>query len=99
MFNNSYTASERRGVIVIALIALLIMGIGAGVTLYNKSEGANERAPKVVEYPEMIDSVAVKEQKAEPSKKKTSKTKSVSKKSTSKSKKVYRRRSPLDEPV
>ena len=94
MFNNSYTASERRGVIVIALIALLIMGIGAGVTLYNKSEGANERAPKVVEYPEMIDSVAVKEEQAQPSK-----TKSASKKSTSKSKKVYRRRSPLDEPV
>ena len=47
----------------------------------------------VVEYPEFIDSVAVKKEQGKQEKKKTGKTKKA------KEKKSIRKRSPLDEPV
>ena len=104
MSRNSYTASERRGVLAIALVVLLIIATGLGISLIgNGTSEEIEAAPVVKEYPEMVDSIAVetKKEKSDKNKKgkqsnKKNKTKSAAK---SKSKKETRKRSPLDEPV
>lgn len=93
MSHSAYTASERRGVILIALIALLLILLGVGFSLWNKERVNNNVIPKVEEYPEYIDSADFKE--APIIKPETKKQKS--KKNSEKKK--YRRRSPLDEPV
>lgn len=99
MTRSSYTASERRGMLAIALIALMIMGGGICMTLWNKSEAETEKPPVVIEYAEVIDSVSLKEKEGKVTGKTSSRTKSTTKKSKNKNKKTYRRRSPLDEPV
>lgn len=91
MSRSSYTASERRGVLAIALIALLIIGCGAGFSLFSGDAEDEKEIPMVTANPEMVDSVAVKT--------KQKKGRSKKKKSRSKRKKEYRQRSPLDEPV
>lgn len=101
MSHSSYTASERRGVLAIAIIALLIIAVGVGMSLINQNKAEAEVLPQVIEHPEMIDTTAVvwKERKS-----KLIKSKSVgssekpSKKKLDK-KKAYRRRNPLEEPV
>lgn len=99
MSHSSYTASERRGVLAIALVALLLIGVGAGVSMWNGSR-ETEEMPAVVEHAEMIDSVAIKEEAENKSAGKKTET-SVKKSKTGKTKtpKTYRRRNPLDEPV
>ena len=97
MSRNSYTASERRGIVAIAVIALLIIGCGWGISMCSGGIGAENEIPVVMEHPDMIDSAAVKKNLE----KKTKKTERKKTKSSNKSKpkKTYRQRSPLDEPV
>lgn len=58
MSHSSYTASERRGIIAIGLLALLIIGCGLGFSFCNRStKSEKENLPVVEEFPEMIDSV------------------------------------------
>ncbi|MCH5238591.1 MAG: hypothetical protein J1F38_00035 [Muribaculaceae bacterium] len=111
MSRSSYTASERRGMIAIALVALLIIAVGLLLPLCSGNREESGTPAVVVEHAEMIDSVAAgkapssdKEydnaSQEKGSKKKTKKS-SSSRKQTKKEKtmKEYRRRSPLDEPV
>lgn len=93
----SYTASERRGVLAIGLVALLIIGCGFVFSWCSGPVDAENEKTGITEYPEMVDSVAAAKRDSKEKKKKSGKkTKSSSK---SKSKKTYRQRSPLDEPV
>ena len=98
MSHSSYTASERRGILAIATIALALIGGGAALSLCSRERAEAEELPVVIEHPELIDSLAVKEKEEKSGKKKREKATKGSK-STKKEKKVYRRRSPLDEPV
>ena len=93
---NGLTATERRGVIVVALVALIITAFGFFI-----SKDQNENDTVMVEEVRVMareDSVAEKEAKT--SKKKSSKKSSKKKggKSSAK-KKQYGRRSPIDEEV
>lgn len=99
MSRNSYTASERRGVLAIAILALLIIAGGVGLAFYNNSRGNNGKTgPVVVEHPEFIDSTRLEfEPLAVPEKNKKGHKSPSSK--PGKQKIVPRRRSPLDEPV
>ena len=96
MSHSSFTASERRGIIVIAVISLLIIGGGVVIALCGRNPQTEKEIPVVVVHPEMADSVPEGSNK-EKSVKKNSKKKSSS--SKNKTKKSYPRRSPLDEPV
>ena len=97
MSHSSYTASERRGILAIAIIALLIIGLGAGMTVCNRNTADAENIPVVVDHPEMIDTIAVKANREK--KKKDNTKKKTSNSSSKKTNKEFRRRSPLDEPV
>lgn len=103
MSHSSFSASERRGILAVAIIALLLIGGGLGVTMCESGKYETQEIPAVVEHPEMVDSVAVKEKEEKEAKKKSKKEKSASEKGGSKDKskstKIYRRRSPRDEPV
>ena len=99
MSRSSYTASERRGVLLIAILALLLIGGGLGVSFCQRPSSKDAEYPIVVEHPEMVDSVAVKAEK-ETKKKNTRKgTKNKKASTTKKRPKTYPNRSPLDEPV
>lgn len=98
MNRSSYTASERRGILAIALVSLLIIGCGAIFSLCGRGGNSGENIIMVEEHPELVDSTAVKKKQQKDSKKK-SKKKSKSSSSKSKTNKTYRKRSPLDEPV
>ena len=93
---NGFTASERRGIITIAIFALLLIGGGVTLSLCGRNEVIEEQIPVVTEHPEMIDSVAFENSHSKTTKKKKA---SKEKKNNKKTKENYRRRSPLDEPV
>ena len=95
MNRSSYTASERRGVLAIAIAALLIIVFGLLFSWCSGKVDAQKESLEVVEYPEIVDSLSVKDKEKSKTKSKK-KTKSSGK---SKTKKTYRQRSPLDEPV
>lgn len=95
MGKNPYTSSERRGIIAVALVALLILGGGIILSVTGGQTALEEES--VIEYPEMVDSVALHQANDRSSQKK-SKTKSKRIKKPIE-KKTYRKRSPLDEPV
>lgn len=102
MSRNSYTASERRGILAIALISLLLIGGGIIVTLIKGDKDKDMEYPIVTQHSEVIDSVAVKNSKKDKKSKEKKENKGRKSKSGNKStkqKKVYRKRSPLDEPV
>ena len=103
MSRSSYTASERRGILAVAIVTLLIIAIGLGVSVWQEKADAESDIPTVKEYPELIDSVAVKKRKEEKVNSSKNKNKGRKKSKTSanktKTKKTYRQRSPLDEPV
>ena len=94
MSHSSYTASERRGIILIAIVSLLILC--AGVILSVCGRQTNLEEGEVIELPQMIDSVRIKETETIMKKKDGRK---ASRSNKTKSEKTYRRRSPLDEPV
>ena len=96
MSHSSYTASERRGIISIAVIALLIMGFGAGLSLCSNDAEAMEEEAVVVVHPEMIDSTAIF---STSSSKGATNKKRIKSPQKFKNKKIYKRRSPLDEHV
>ena len=98
MSHSSYTASERRGILAIALLALLLIGGGAGFSLCTRETADAEELPTVVEHTELIDTTAVNA-KSDKADRRSQDKKTKSKKLKSKKEKVYRRRSPLDEPV
>lgn len=81
----------------IALVALLIIGSGVVLGLCGRPKEVKKEIPVVIEQPQMIDSVAVEQNKEILNKK--SKKKKSGKNSSTKQPKVYRKRSPLDEPV
>lgn len=102
----SYTATERRGIIAIAIIALLLIGAGVGIS-YFRGEGP-QKTPTVEELPEMIDTtynIASQNGASKNGKKNKSTTNKKKKQTTIKKsnknniKKTYRKRSPNDEPV
>ena len=98
MAGRPYTASERRGVIMVALAALLITAGGIFLAMCERREAKDQ--PVVIEMKEAVDSTATEKS----SKKETKKSKKKSKSSKGKKRKSgadknYRRRSPLDEPV
>ena len=100
MSRSSYTASERRGIIVIGIIILIIIAAGVGFAFYDIGNQANQEIPEVVEHPEMVDSARLYQQQVDKSSKSKKEKKSSSKKSSKKKdKKTIRKRSPLDEPV
>ena len=95
MSHSSYTASERRGILVIALVALLIIGSGVVLALCGRPKERVEEIPVVVEHPEFIDTVTGYNSNVKVSKKKS---KSTSKK-LKKDQKIYRKRNPREETV
>lgn len=97
MGRSSYTASERRGILTIAILALLLIGAGLGISQchHDSSIGTND-ITVIEEHPEMIDSVEF-EKNSKAKNKKAKKTTNQTKKT--KAVKTHRRRSPLDEPV
>ena len=99
MSRSSYTASERRGIIVIAILALLFIGSGVTLSLCGRPRELKKEIPVVIEHPEMVDSLAMSVREETAGKKKKERKKSGINSSVSKEKKTYRRRSPLDEPV
>ena len=102
MSHSSYTASERRGIIAIALIAMIFVAAGLIFTLCERRVQNIQETPIVITYPESVDSGALKVQKEKSSgRTKTKKTSDSKSKNNTKSKvqKTKRKRSPLDEPV
>ena len=90
------TSSERRGVIIVALVALLVTGLGAMVSYWGRPS-----IPENLEEVENLSQVdTVFEKTNKKSKRESSATKKKKKKKTStKKRKTYSRRSPIDEEV
>ncbi|MBD5358625.1 MAG: hypothetical protein HDR88_16835 [Bacteroides sp.] len=98
---NPLTASERRGILVVAAISLLITGCGWGVAMCGRSE-AEEMTPEVevLLHGDSLTSKGTTDKKSSTERgKKKGRRDSVSSSVKKKDKKVYRKRSPLDEPV
>ena len=93
MSRSSYTASERRGVLAIGIIALIIIAAGIGYALYDSPAKEKKDVPVMIEHPEFIDSTRIEIEKQEVPKKRGKKS------SKKREKKPIRKRSPLDEPV
>ena len=91
MSHSGYTASERRGIITIAILSLILIGFGFSLSLCRNTSNETENIPQVIEHSEMIDSTAAKSQI------KTKNKIEKSKKGRDKKPKRYRR--PLEEPV
>ena len=87
---NPLTASERRGIIVLAIVALLITGAGVGMSFLHKGKTI-ETVPEI--------SVLVEGDSLDNGSSSKKNRKTTKKNKKTKEKKVYRRRSPLDEPV
>lgn len=99
MSHSSYTASERRGIILIAVVSLILVGVGFGFTLCDRHPSRDEAYPIVEQHDELIDSTAAPASKKEKDSKKSKKRKARESSAKPSSKKTYRRRSPRDEPV
>lgn len=97
MSHSSYTASERRGVLAIALVALLLIGVGVGMSMLEGTEEM-EAEPMVTEHPGWMDTVSSDIGKS-PDNGKDKKDKTSNSNKKTKTKKTYRRRNPLEEPV
>ena len=86
---NPFTASERRGIIIVAIAALLVTGIGAVLSYMPPSTSLTDN-----ELENVISNDSVT-----PTNSSNIKKKSSVKKRTKKEKKTFRKRSPLDEEV
>lgn len=53
-----YTASERRGVLAVALIALVLTGLGVLFGIFGRQNASAEYDSQVLEYSELVDSAA-----------------------------------------
>ena len=99
MSHSSYTASERRGVLAIALLSILIIAGGFLFSHCNRGISSGNNDPVVIESKSFVDSVEIERAKGkENSKNKNKKTRTGSSQSK-KTQKTLRKRSPLDEPV
>lgn len=103
MSHSSYTASERRGVLAIALLSILIIAGGFLFSHCNRGISSGNNDPVVIESKSFVDSVAIerakgKENSKNKNKNKNKKTRTGSSQSK-KTQKTLRKRSPLDEPV
>lgn len=98
MMKNPVTASERRGILVVAALALAVTGCGFLMSLCNR--GVPEVPPPEVEVLVRGDSVQGKDSRGKSGKrrKRNSKKDSVGN-AGNKAPKKYRRRNPLDEGV
>lgn len=106
MAKNPVTASERRGILVVAALALLII---ATIFFVNRCVRSSESLPppevKIISLPDTVSSDSLpskdKREKRKKRKKHESDTLRHKKKGSSKgkTKKFYRTRSPLDETV
>lgn len=97
MSYKSYSASERRGILAIALVAMLITF--GGIWLSFRNEKPSTSKPDIEVMSDMIDSAHLESSKSISDKKTEKKKRTDIKKSVNKKQKKYRRRSPLDEPV
>ena len=97
MSHSSYSASERRGILVIAILAFVLIGAGITLSLCSRNSDIKE-IPVVIQHPELVDSTSLNTKNEKSSKRKDTKVKKTTSRKT-KSKKTYRKRSPLDEPV
>ena len=97
MSHSSYTASERRGILAVALVAMVLIGVGTWFSLWGENQSARIEEPEMMELQELVDTVALKE-KYKNSKEKKKKTNRVTKKKKT-PKKESRHRNPLEEPV
>ena len=100
MSHKAYTASERRGVFAIAVLALLLVGAGL---IFSHCEGMKSASATSVDNAAEIEVSAVPDSlldtEATTKKNKKKQKNSGSKTKKEKSTKSYRQRSPLDEPV
>lgn len=102
---NPLTAAERRGILIVAVIALLITGSGMIAGRCNRPdiEALEAERPRVevimsldsLEAAEAADSTKTRKKRKKGEKGKASKKKSK----PAKEKRTYRQRMPLDEPV
>lgn len=102
---NPLTSSERRGIIAVALVALLITGSGMWVSRCNRPASPPEPAEVEVLIP--ADSVEAGHERTDSTenlpgkrgRREERRKKASSAKSKNKTPKTYRRRSPLDEEI
>lgn len=97
MSHSSFTASERRGILAIAFISLLLIAVGLFFSWCGRSRYVNDE-PVIIDHSEMIDSAYLQEAEKTSTRKK-SKIRKSGETNRKKTPKSYRRRSPLDEPV
>ena len=98
MSHSTFTASERRGILAVALVALLIIIAGLLIPLISNPRELPEI--KMEEMTELVDSASMSGKEL-PVKRKSGKIekKKKSKTANPKKTKTMRKRSPLDEPV
>ena len=106
MSRSSYTASERRGIILIAAISLLLIGGGLIFSFKEHKNEPGNAIPMVEEYTELLpDSLNdVRNNKSSKKSRKGLRSISIEKmdstiKKVKRNKKVIRQRSPLDEVI
>ena len=89
-------ASERIGIIVVAVIALIVTGAGIFMARCNRAEETvTEEDVAVIAHPDSVEEAAAKSSKSKREKTDSAGYKKVRQKHT----RPARRRSPLDEPI
>ena len=90
---NPLTSSERRGAFMVAIVALLITGLGVGLSyILRPSESYQDAEVEIIMKGDSINN----NEKSRKLKKASSKTKKRGKRTT---KKMYKKRNPIDEEV
>ena len=95
MSRSSYTASERRGILAIGIVSLLLIGGGIAVSFLEGQRADAEVTPMVIEHPELLDTIKIEDKAKSPIKENLKKQSTSSKKT----KQTYHRRNLLEEPI